>query len=218
MNLLSSRILIPAILAAAFFSGCSNKQVSQDAIKQYMQGEDFYVRGQVEAALAVFTRVAREHPEFHQACFMRGKALYLLNRPKEAEDVLTDLIRRAPRYHEAQIWLARIQIQEGKIELAEKLLADLLSFDSQDARLLYLMAQVKTDQGKLQDALVYLQKAVATEEELARAHIDLGRLYYRFGFDDKAHIELARVLLLLSPTSPLQQPVKELLSRIDGKG
>ena len=93
----------------------------------------------------------------------------------------------------------------------------LLGFDSQDQRLLYLMAQVKTDQGKLQDAITFLEKAGATEEELARVHIDLGRLYYRFGLDDRAHKELTRVLLLLPPASPLQKPVTDLLARIKAK-
>ena len=205
-------LLVPILLI-----GCSSPRVPEDALKQYMQGEDFYVRGQVEAALAIFSRVAQRQPNFYQARFMQGKSLYLLNRQKEAEKVLTELVRREPRYHEAQIWLARIEIQQGETAEAEKRLALLLSYDSEDARLLYLMALVKTDQGKLQDAITYLSKAGATEEELARVHIELGRLYYRFGLNDKAHAELAKVLLLLPSTSPLQRSVMDLLTHISAK-
>lgn len=172
------------------------------------------MRGQVEAALAVFSRVTQQNPRFSQARFMKAKSLYLLNRPTEAEKELKALVGQTPRYHEAQIWLARIMAQQGQTAEAEDLVAGLLSLDSQDARLLYIMAQVKTDQGKLQDAIVYLEKAGATEEELARVHLDLGSLYYRFGLDDKARAELDRVLLLLPATSPLQKPVTDLLSRI----
>jgi tetratricopeptide (TPR) repeat protein len=197
--------------------GCAPKPPSPDALKQYMQAEDFYVRGQVEAASAIFARVARENPGFHQAMFMHAKSLYLLNRPEEAEKALSDLVRRTPRYDEARIWLVRIWIQQGRTEQAEKMLADLLGYDSQDARLLYLMAQVKSDKGELQDAIVYLQKAAATEEEMARVHIDLGRMYYRFGFDDKAGAELSRALLLLPSSSTLERPVQELLTRINGR-
>jgi predicted Zn-dependent protease len=209
--------ILGALFASLLLTACSPRQVPQGALKQYMQAEDFYVRGQVEAALAVFSKVAREQPRFHQARFMQAKSLYLLNRPKEAEAVLRDLVRREPRYHEAQIWLARIEVQQGELEAAERRIADLLGFDSQDERLLYLMAQVKMDQGKLQDAITFLEKAGATEEELARVHIDLGRLYYRFGLDDRAHAELARVLLLLPPASPLAKPVTDLLTRITAK-
>ena len=131
--------------------------------------------------------------------------------------MLAELVRREPRYHEAQIWLARIEVQQGETVDAEKRLADLLSYDSQDSRLLYLMAMVKSDQGKLQDAMTYLERAGATEEELARVHIELGRLYYRFGLNDKAHAELSRVLLLLPSTSPLQRSVTELLTQIRAK-
>ena len=207
--------LFCALLAAT--SGCSPFQVPQDAIKQYLQAEDFYVRGQVEAALAVFSKVAKQHPEFAQARFMQAKSLYMLNRTGEAETVLVDLVRRVPRYHEAQIWLARIEVQQGELDTAEKRLGELLGFDSQDSRLLYLMAQVKTDQGKLQDAITYLEKAGATEEDLARVHLDLGRLYHRFGLENRAHQELARVLLMLPPSSPLQKPVADLLTRIKTK-
>jgi tetratricopeptide (TPR) repeat protein len=197
--------------------GCAAKPPSQDALKQYMQAEDFYVRGQVEAALAIFSRVARENPDFHQAMFMHAKSLYLLDRSEEAEKTLADLARRAPRYNEARIWLARIWVQRNKTDQAEEMLVDLLGYDSQDARLLYLMSQVKSDQGELQDAIVYLQKAAATEEEMARIHIDLGRIYYRFGFDDKAETELSRALLLLPSNSALERPVRELLTRMTGR-
>jgi tetratricopeptide (TPR) repeat protein len=210
-------ILLGALLASLLLAACAPAKVPQDALKQYLQAEDFYVRGQVEAALAIFSKVARQNPQFSQARFMEGKSLYLLNKPKEAESVFVQLVRREPRYHEAQIWLARIEVQQGETEKAEKLLTELLGYDSQDERLLYLMGQVKTDQGKLQDAITYLEKAGATEEELARVHIDLGRLYYRFGLEDRAHKELTRVLLLLPPTSPLQKPVTDLLMRIKAK-
>jgi tetratricopeptide (TPR) repeat protein len=208
---------VATALEAAFLGGCSAPRVPEDALKQYMQGEDFYVRGQVDAALAIFSRVALQHPGFFQARFMQGKSMYLLARPEDAEKVLLDLVRREPRYHEAQIWLARIEIQRGETAGAEKRLADLLSYDSQDARLLYLMALVKLDQGRFQEAITYLTKAEATEEELARIHIELGRLYYRFGLDDKARAELTRVLILLPTASPLQGSVSDLLSRIGAK-
>jgi tetratricopeptide (TPR) repeat protein len=196
---------------------CAARPPSPDALKQYMQAEDFYVRGQVEAASAIFSRVSRENPDFHQALFMHAKSLYLLNRPDEAEKALEDLVARSPRYNEARIWLVRVWIQQSKTVQAEKMLADLLGYDSQDARLLYLMAQVKSDRGELQDAIVYLQKAAATEEEMARVHIDLGRIYYRFGFDDKAGTELSRALLLLPSNSAMEKPVRDLLTRIDGR-
>jgi tetratricopeptide (TPR) repeat protein len=205
------------MLLVLLCSSCSPREVPPDAIKQYLQAEDFYVRGQVEAALAVFSKVSRQYPEFPQARFMQAKSLYLLNRTPEAKIELVDLVRRVPRYHEAQIWLARIEVQQGDLEAAEKRLAGLLSFDSQDARLLYLMAQVKIDQGRLQDAITYLEKAGASEEEIARVHLDLGRLYYRFGLDDRAHRELTHVLVLLPPTSPLQKPVSDLLTRMKTK-
>jgi tetratricopeptide (TPR) repeat protein len=204
--------VLPAILLAA----CSNK-IPDAALTQYMQGEDFYVRGQIEAALAVFTHVAKQTPRFYQASFMEGKSLYLLGRPREAQAVLQELVRKEPRYNEAQIWLARIEIQQGDPAAAEKRIAALLSFDSQDERLLYLMALVKSDQGKLQDAISYLQRAGDAEEELARVHIELGRLYYRFALDDKARTELGRAALLLPTDSSLQGPVRDLLTRIDRK-
>jgi tetratricopeptide (TPR) repeat protein len=205
---------LAAALTCAFvllLVGCSPSATPPEAIKQYMQGEDFYVRGQVEAALAVFERLSRQFPRFLQARFMEAKSLYLLNRPREAETALRELVRLEPRYNEAQIWLARIMVQQGETAEAERLVSGLLSLDSQDARLLYLMAHIRTDQGKLQDALVFLEKAGDTEEELARVHLELGSLYHRFGLEDKARVELSRVLVLLPESSPLRKPVTDLL-------
>jgi tetratricopeptide (TPR) repeat protein len=204
-------------LVILMMEGCARSEVPPEALSQYMQAEDFYVRGQVEAALAVFSRVARQYPRFAQARFMEAKSLYLADRPVEAMAALKELVRAEPRYHEAQIWLARIMVQQGETEAAEKLIAELLGLDSQDARLLHLMATVKTDSGDLEEAIAYLRKAAATEEELARVHLDLGSLYYRFGLDADARRELARALVLLPESSPLLKPVQDMLARIDGE-
>ncbi len=187
------------------------------ALKRYLQAQDFYVRGQIEAASAIFARVAKDYPRFHQARLMEAKALYLLGRIADAERKLKDLVDSHPSYHEAAIWLARIEVERGDTGAAERNLSDLLAYDSQDPRLLYLMAVVRTDQGRLQEGISFLAKAAAFEEELARVHLDLGRLYFRFALREKAQGELARTLALLPSESPLREPVEELARRIAAK-
>lgn len=209
--------LLCASMLVVILGGCSARPVPDAALKQYLQGEDFYVRGSVEAAHAVFARVAKAFPQFYQARFMEGKTLYLLGSSKDAERVLAELLRKEPRYHEAAVWLARVEVQQGETAAAEKLLSQLLSYDSQDARLLYLMGLVRSDQGNLQEAITYLQKAGATEEELAQVHIELGGLYYRFSLDDRAKTELMHALALLPAASPLRKSVADLLLKVEGK-
>jgi tetratricopeptide (TPR) repeat protein len=209
-------VLLGALLAL-LLSACAPSKPPDEAVKEYMRGEDFYLRGQVEAAEAIFHRLAGRYHSFFQAHFMDAKSLYLLHREAEAEAELTSLVRDYPEYHEAEIWLVRIQVERRELDAAQVRLARLLSFDSQDPRLLYLMSEVRNDQGKLQESITYLNKAAAYEEEMARVHLDLGRLYYRFGLDGKAVGELNRVLILLPAESPLRAPVKELLTRVQSK-
>ena len=66
-------LAIVSVPVSMLLLGCSFPRVPEAALKQYMQGEDFYVRGQVEAALAIFSRGAQQQPSFYQARFMQGK-------------------------------------------------------------------------------------------------------------------------------------------------
>jgi len=206
-----SRSVTVFLAAFLLLGGCAQSQLPDAALTEYLKAQDFYVRGQIEAASAVFARVARDYPRFYQARLMEAKALYLLGGIPEAEKKLSDLVDGLPSYHEAAIWLARIEVERGNIPVAERRLSDLLAYDSQDPRLLYLMAVVRTDQGRLQEAITYLGKAAAFEEEFARVHLDLGRLYFRFALREKANGELARTLALLPSGSPLRGPVEELV-------
>jgi len=203
--------VLPAVLL--LLAGCTQPPPTEAALKEYLKAQDFYVRGQIEAASAIFARVAKSCPRFHQARLMEAKALYLLGRTEQARQELADVVDRFPRYHEAAIWLARIEVERGDTGAAERRLSELLAYDSQDPRLLYLMAVVRTDQGRLQEAITYLGKAAAFEEEFARVHLDLGRLYHRFALREKAREELSRTLALLPAESPLREPVEELVRR-----
>jgi len=199
--------LLPCVLT---LSGCGPEQIPHAAIANYLHAEDFYVRGQIEAAAAIFTSVSQKYPTFYQAGFMEAKSLYLLQKSKQAAQVLERLVRRFPQYHEAQIWLAQIEVERGDITAADKRLTTLLGWDSRDPRLLYLMALVRTDQKKLQEAITYLREAEAFGDQLAQVHLELGRLYYRFGLVGKADNELTRARQLLPAGSPLEAPIQQL--------
>ncbi len=206
-----------SLAAAIALTGCTPSRPPEEALKEYLKAQDFYLRGQIEAASAVFARVARSYPHFYQARLMEAKSLYLQGKTPEARARLAELVDHLPQYHEAEIWLARIEVERGDEALAERRLAGLLAYDSQDPRLLYLMAVVRSDQGRLQEAITYLGKAAAFEEELARVHLDLGRLYHRFALRDKALGELERTLTLLPPESPMREPVRSLIARLHGE-
>lgn len=209
--------IVAAVAGVLLLNACSPSEPPEAAVRRYMKGEDFYLKGQLEAAEAIFHRLAASYSAFYQSRFMDAKALYLLRRSGEAERTLEELVKDYPRYHEAGIWLARIEVERGEFDLADKRLSELLSYDSLDPRLLYLMAEVRRRRGNLNESITYLKKAASYEEEMARVHLDLGRLYYRFGLDVKARTEFDRVLFLLPSQSPLRRPVNVLLSQISTK-
>lgn len=204
---------LPLILLA--LAGCAPYRPPEAALEAYLQGQEAYLRGQLEAASATFARLAKSYPRFGQARLMEAKSLYLLGRPEEARRRLTQLITGFPRYREAEIWLARVEVERGRLAEAEHRLADLLAFDAQEPRALYLLALVRMDQGRFAEAISLLERCTAFEEELARVHIDLGRLYHRFDLVQRSRAELGRALLLLPDESPLRSAVNQIMARID---
>lgn len=214
---LRSCIVAACLSATLFVVSCSSNRIPKSAVKQYLQGEDFYVAGRLQAAAAVFDRLSVRYPSFYQARLMDAKSLYLLHRDEPAETALSKLVHDYPQYHGAQIWLVRVEVERRELTRAQQRLQTLLSFDSHDPRLLLLMSEIRSDQGKYQQAIAYLNKAADSAQELAEVHLDLGRLYYRFGLDGKARSELKTVTLLLPSKSPLRGAVATLLGRL-GQG
>ncbi len=204
-------ILVP-IFSSLLFS-CT-QPIPEEALARYLHAKRDYEAGRLEQAHDKFTELAAERRRFFQAAFMEGKTAFLLGKISEAEVVFRGLTSRQPAYFEAAFWQARSLAQLGYSDKAEQKFARLLSFNSQDPRILYQLALLALEREDVPAALEYLRRAEAFSEEFAKVILQLGRLYYQFGLNEKATLELSRARSMLPADHPLVRGIESLQERI----
>jgi predicted Zn-dependent protease len=191
--------------------GCQQRPPSDDLVAQYIAAKDDYAGGDLHKAGQRLEGILARDPGFHQAAFLLGKIYYFEDRPAEARRVFAGLVKRHGKYNDAEIWLTRALVREGAIDAAQKRVEELLSFDQSDPRLLFLGGSLALETNDLKSALELFQRAADFGEELARAHLEIARLYYQFDLPDKALEELALCRSLTSEGSLLRDSVDTLI-------
>lgn len=190
---------------------CRQAPLSERHLLAYASAKERYLRGELREAQRELEAISARRRDFHQAVLLLGKTLYFQDKLGEAERVFTDLLRRNARCNEAKLWLVRIALQRGEANRAERTLEELLSYDPNDPRLLYLMGCAAQAKGDIKNALEFYQRSAAFGEELAKAHLESARLYYRFNLPDRALEQLRLCSALLSGESLLREPVARLI-------
>jgi len=205
-------------LTLAALCGCHSEQRREEALGDYLKAKRHYAAGELEHAAALLESSRRKDPDLHQAGFMLGKTQFFQQSYADAETTFSRLLEKNPDYHESAIWLVRSQMQRGAYDEAREQLEMLLSYDAGDPRLAYLMAQICLAEDSVEDAIAFLQRAAVFGEELAKVHLELGRIYYRFQMDETALAELRLCLSLLPEGSPVRAPVARLVETIEARG
>ena len=208
-------------LCALLLSGCGPAQITlenldPDLVKDYLNAKKAYLNRDFKRAEASFLKLSQKKHTFYQARFMLGKTYYLSGSFEKAAEVFTQLIADYPLYYEAELWLARTELSLARKDAAEARIKRLLSINSGDSRLLVLLARINKENNDIQSALANLQEAVLYEEEAAYTHLELGKIFYQFGMNDKAAKELEICLLMLSDDNIMKKAVTELITKIKG--
>jgi len=208
-------VLVSAgLLVSIGLLSCRPQPLADELVAEYLAAKDEYAAGNLQNAEQRLTGILARNGDFHQAAFLLGKIYFFQDRLAEARRTFTALIRRHGRYNEAEIWLARTLVREGAMGEAQKKVEQLLSFDQSDPRLLFLRGSLALESSDLKNALEFFQRAADFGDELARAHLEIARLYYQFDLPRKALEELAVCRSLTSEGSLLRDPVEKLIATV----
>jgi len=216
-SLSTASLALMLAFTLAPLSSCQRQSRRDGALADYLKAKSHYAAGELEHAAALLESSRRKDPNLHQAGFMLGKTLFFQQSYAEAETTFTRLLKENPDHHESAIWLVRSQMQRGAYDEAREQLEMLLSYDAGDPRLAYLMAQICLAEDSVEDAIAFLQRAAVFGEELAKVHLELGRIYYRFQMDERALAELRLCLSLLPDGNPVRAPVVRLVETIEAR-
>jgi predicted Zn-dependent protease len=207
-------IVSVGLLVSIGLVSCRPRPLADELAAEYLAAKDEYAAGNLQKAEQRLTGILARNGEFHQAAFLLGKVYFFQDRCAEARRTFTALIRRHGRYNEAEIWLVRTLVRDGEMGEAQKKVEQLLSFDQSDPRLLFLRGSIALESSDLKNALEFFQRAADFGDELARAHLEIARLYYQFDLPRKALEELAVCLNLTSEGSLLREPVEKLIATV----
>jgi len=207
-------LAVAAALSTTVLPGCTPTQPPAAEVDAYLKARDLYLRGSVDEAAAIVSRIGSRLGSFHQARLLEGKVLFFKGDMVQAETVFRSLVDRHAGYTEAQIWLVRTLQARGKTAEAEALLDHALELNPGDPRLLHLAGMGKLGTNDINGALAFFRRSEEYGNELAQSYIESARILYRFGLVDPALADLAVAQALLPADSNLRTPVQDLVARV----
>lgn len=205
--------LLPFLLLLPLAS-CTPRQSSPDTVALYLSAKDSYASGSLAQAERQLAAVLASDRDFVQARFLLGKVFYFQGRSADAGRLFASLVQGRRAHNEAGIWLVRVMMQEGRTGEAVRRVEQLLAADSSDPRLLFLRGSLALEQEDVKGALEFFGQATQYGDELARAHLELARLYYQFDLPARAARELAACRALAAQGTPVREAAGKLLDAL----
>lgn len=208
------KILVFLLTLGLSLFSCSPPPLGEDHLKSYLGAKAEYESGNFKNAAASLDVLLKDRPDFFQAKFLRAKAWFFYDDLKKSEDDLTSLLKDHPEHSQAEFWLALVEVRTNRLESAEKRIDNLLSHDPQDYRLLYERGILYLKRNDLKNALDFFNQATLAEADLAKPHMEAGRIFYGLGDTPKAVAQLDRAKVLLDEHTPLAASIDALMAEI----
>jgi tetratricopeptide (TPR) repeat protein len=138
---------------------------------------DFYYveLGLVEDALRIYVRILESHPEDVETLLITGHICVSLQKFDDAQDFYHRVLEIEPWNSDAS----------QNMDKLRKIIAE--NVTPQSAEEMYQAAQKEVEAGRFDEAIQKLETLLKSSPNFARAHNDLGVLYYKTG--DKNHAQ-----------------------------
>ncbi len=210
---INSNIIFGFFLLSMLFISCS-KKITDEQLAKYLNAKNDYESARIEEANIAFAELQKDNKSFYQAAFMNGKCSFMLGNLDNAKKIFSKLKKSIPEYTEASFWLARTEAQMGDLVEAKKQFSKLLSYDNRNPNILYQLSLIAMEEEDIPSALDYMQRAEAYSEEFSSIYLQLGRLYYQYGYIDKSIQILTKSLALLPEDHPRYKGIINLKKEI----
>ncbi len=207
-------MFMTVLLAVMAMSGCLPARPTSADLDTYVKSRDLYLRGSLDEAAALVSRIESRIKGFHQARLLEGKIFFFQGDMQASERVFQDLSKRFKDYTEARLWLLRALQAQGKAEKAELLLSEVLEKNPGDPRFLHQAGLLRLASDDISGALAFFRRSQEYASEFSQSYIETARILYRFGLLDSALVDLATARSLLPPDSNMRKPVSDLEKRI----
>ncbi len=190
-------LLAFAALHSSTLAGCATEETIKKSNGYYLEGVASLSVDRQKAFVS-FQKAIQLNPDNKQAHYGLGHIYALQGKFKEAEEAFREAIRLDGDYSEAHTYLGQVLAQQGRwadaIESYKRALSNPLYATPDLAR--YHLGRALAHEGDMQAAVEAFEDALLVNPPSvppAMLHLELGRAYYKLGYDNKAREVLAKV-------------------------
>ncbi|MCB9837855.1 MAG: tetratricopeptide repeat protein [Phycisphaeraceae bacterium] len=142
--------------------------------------------GQVDAASAILTKIAQDHPDDERRILEAALVLRMQERYEEAMSLYRGALTAHPEFGEVRRELAGMLIVLGRDAEAETVYRDGVERTPDDTALRSALGLYLVSRGRSGEAIPQLRRVVETQPESASAHNDLAVALFELGSTDRA--------------------------------
>ncbi len=214
----SARLAVAIALAVGVASGCATSEESRQKSKGYYQEGLASLETDRQKAFVSFQKAVQENPANKEAHYGLGHILSLQGKFSQAEQEFRTAVKIDESYSEAHTYLGQVLASQDRwtdaIASFRAALANPLYSTPDLAR--YHLGRALAHEGDMQGAMEVLEDALAVNPPNvppAMLHLELGRVYYKLGFERRAKETLTRVTTL-DKSGEYASAAKEILTRL----
>jgi Tfp pilus assembly protein PilF len=181
--------------------GCATSEEARQKSKGYYQEGLASLESDRQKAYVSFQKAVKLNPENKEARYGLGHILVSQGKLAQAEAEFQEAIKIDEDYSEAHTYLGQVLATQGRwteaITEFRRALSNPLYHTPDIAR--YHLGKALAHEGDLQGAMEALEDALAVNPPNvppAMSHLELGRVYYKMGFERRARETLMKVTAL----------------------
>jgi type IV pilus assembly protein PilF len=206
------------VLATVWLAGCATSEGSIQKSKGYYQEGIASLKHDQQKAFVSFQKAVQMNPNNKEARYGLGHILAMQGKFPQAEEELTAATKLDENYSEAYTYLGQILEKQGRwaesISAFRQALSNPLYATPDLAR--FHLGRVLAHENDYQGAMEAFEDALVVNPPNvppALLHLELGRAYYKLGFERRSRETLTKVMTL-DKDGEYAAAAKELLARL----
>jgi type IV pilus assembly protein PilF len=210
--------ILIVLLAAGLLSGCATSEEAKQRSKGYYQEGMASIDTDRQKAFVSFQKAVQINPDNKEARYGLGHILVYQGKMVQAEAEFREAIRIDEDYSEAHTYLGQVLASQDRwpeaIAEFRKALSNPLYPTPDLAR--FHLGRALAHEGDLQGAMEALEDAQAVNPSSvppALLQLELGRVYYKMGFERRAKEALTKVTKM-DNSGEYATAAKEILARL----
>jgi Tfp pilus assembly protein PilF len=206
------------VLIIGMLSGCATSEESKQKSKGYYQEGLASLERDRQKAYVSFQKAVQLNPDNKEARYGLGHILAIQGKFPQAEEEFRAAIKIDENYSEAHTYLGQVLISQDRWAEAIPSFRQALSnplYNTPDLARFHL-GRALAHEGDLQGAMEALEDALVVNPPNvppAQSNLELGRVYYKMGFDRRAKETLTKVTII-DKNGEYGTAAKELLARL----